>query len=353
MFEPPRCPYPACAMHHSPVPGFFRRKGFYRPKCRAHPVPRFCCRHCKQGFSRQTFRMDYRDHRPDLNAALFMLLAAGLGLRQSARLLQLSRNCTAQKFRKLARHLRRQNRNLRGPLPAGSSLQLDELETYEGRRGTRPLTLPLVIERQSRFIIAARAAPIRPSGAMTPARLRAVAADEARFKRRPSRSRPAVRAVLRRAAALCREQTTVLLETDEKSTYPNLARAAFGAERLVHATTNSRLARMTWNPLFPINHTEAMARDLNGRLRRESWLVSKLRWFLNLQLELFAAYRNFVRRRFNRDKESPAQLLGFVDQRMRPTQLLSWRQDWDRRRSIHPLARRGETVEQWMDGGPR
>jgi hypothetical protein len=31
--------------------------------------------------------MDYRDHRPDLNPKLFELLASGVGLRQSSRLL--------------------------------------------------------------------------------------------------------------------------------------------------------------------------------------------------------------------------------------------------------------------------
>ena len=137
------------------------------------------------------------------------------------------------------------------------------------------------------------------------------------------------------------------LQTDEKSTYPKLARMAFGEDRLQHHTTPSRLPRNAWNPLFPINHTEAVARDLMGRLRRESWLVSKLRWFLNLQIEIFAAYRNFVRPRFNRDKESPAQLLGFVDRLMKPAEALSWRQDWGQD-SIHPLATHFESVVDWM-----
>jgi len=92
---------------------------------------------------------------------------------------------------------------------------------------------------------------------------------------------------------------------------------------------------MTWNPLFPINHTEAMARDLMGRLRRDSWLVSKKRRYLDLGLALFAAYRNYVRARFNGEDESPAQRLGFVNRRLRVGEVLSWRQDWGRG-SIRP-----------------
>jgi len=343
MFQPPRCPNRSCSQHLSPRPRFFVRKGSFKPLCRPRPVPRFRCRSCRRGFSRQTFRQDYRDHRPALNAPLFLLLASGLGLRQSARILGLSERATELKARKISRHLRRLNLNLRGPLPEGSVLQFDELETYEGRRNTRPLSVPVLIERDSRFVIWAEAAPLRPHGKMNAARSRALAEDERRFGRRKDLSRRSVRRTLARGAQLARGLSKVVFQSDEKSTYPVLARAAFGAKRLVHQTTNSRLARGTWNPLFPINHTEAMARDLAGRLRRESWLVSKKRRYLDLGLQLWAAYRNYVRRRFNRDEESPAQLLGFECRRLRPGELLSWRQDWGRD-SIHPRSQGGRRI---------
>ena len=98
------------------------------------------------------------------------------------------------------------------------------------------------------------------------------------------------------------------------------------------------------NPLFPINHTEAMSRDLLGRLRRESWLVSKKRRYLDLGLHLFMAYRNLVRRRFNFDQESPAELLGFLPRRITEVEALSWRQELGRK-SIHPLAKQAESIE--------
>jgi transposase-like protein len=338
MFQPPRCPNRSCSQHRAPQPRFFIRKGFYRALCRSHPVPRFRCRSCQRGFSRQTFRQDYRDHRPALNVPLFLSLASGVGLRQSARNLGLSLGATEHKARKIARHLRRLNLNLRGPLPEGSILQLDELETFEGRRNTRPLSVPVLIERDTRFILWAESAPIRPRGKRTPARERAIAADERRFGPRRDLSRRALRRTLARGAALTAGLSRVVLMSDEKSTYPLLARSAFGARRLVHQQTNSGLARGTWNPLFPINHTEAMSRDLMGRLRRESWLVSKKRRFLDLALQLWAAYRNYVRKRFNRDREeSPAQLLGFEKRRLSPREVLAWRQDWGRE-SIHPTS---------------
>jgi hypothetical protein len=87
-----------------------------------------------------------------------------------------------------------------------------------------------------------------------------------------------------------------------------------------------------------------MARDLMGRLRRQSWLVSKKRRYLDVALALFIAWRNLVRRRFNFDEESPAQALEFAPRRMTEEELLSWRQEWGRR-SIHPLAWNAESIE--------
>src|SRR6188768_2272370 len=251
MFQPPRCPYRSCSAFASPESDSLRPHGHYLAKCRPHPIPRFRCRACRRTFSRQTFRMDYRDHRPDLNARLFRSLASGLGLRQTSRNLRLSLRCTELKFRKIARHLRRLNLNLRGPLPAEASFQLDELETFEGRRNTRPLSVPVLIERESRFVVWAESATIRPRGRMTPARRRAVERDEKRFGRRRDQSRSRVRRTLTRGRDIAECMSLVLLESDKKIAYAALAEEVFGNRRLVHHTTSSKLPRDIRNPLFP------------------------------------------------------------------------------------------------------
>lgn len=339
MFKPPRCPHRSCPNHREPVDEFYSHHGSYRPQCRPRDVPRYRCKSCRRTFSRQTFRMDYRDRRPDLNARLFESIASGVGLRQTSRNLKLTLRCTELKFRKIARHLRRLNLNLRGPLPRGSSLVFDELETYETRRNTRPLSVSLLIERERRFLVWAESASIRPKGKMSKIRKRAVEQENRRFGPRRDASGRSVKRALERGADLVEHLDEVVFLSDEKSSYPGHARRAFGFARLVHLKTNSKLARMTWNPLYPINHEEALMRDLLGRIRRESWLVSKKRRYLDLGLQLWMAYRNYVRKRFNRDEESPAQLLGFVSRRISCSEALSWRQDWGRN-SIHPLSRR-------------
>lgn len=343
MFRPPFCPFRSCSQHAAPRPRFFVGHGHYRARCRSHPVPRFRCRSCRRTFSRQTFRMDYRDRRPDLNARFFELVSMGLGLRMSARSLGLTRRCTELKLRKIARHLRRLNLNLRRPLQGRVQLQFDELETYEGHRSFRPLSVPVLLERSARYLVWSESATIRPKGKMTARRLKRLAHEERRRGRRRDRSRRAVQRTLRRGRELLAEGSSVVLQTDEKSTYPRMARRAFGRHLLEHCTTNSQLARRTWNPLFPINHEDARMRDCMGRLRRESWLVSKRRRFLDLALQVQMAFRNLVRTRFNDDTRSPAQMLGFVARRLTLGEALSWSQVWGKR-SLHPLSRRGRSV---------
>jgi len=336
-FIPPRCPYRSCPQHSAAQPRFWRRHGCYRPRCRRRAVPRFRCRACGRTFSRQSFRHDYRDKRPDCNVKLFALLASGVGLRQSARQLGLDVHSVQRKFRKVARTCRWLHRNLAPRLPGGRTYLLDEEETYE-KASIRPLTMPVLIERETWFVVACMAGPIRRLAPPGRRRRRLQDRDEARRGRRRDRSRVCVRATLR---ALRRRigDRGLCLQTDDKASYRVLGREVFGAA-LRHETTPGSMARGPFNPLFPINLTLAMTRDNLGRLRRQSWLVTEKRRCLQLHLHVFVAYRNYVRRRHNHDGRdaTPAALLGLLPRRLRLQEVLGWRQDWGPR-SVHPTSR--------------
>ena len=338
MFIPPRCPYLSCSQHLQPEPGFFRRRGRYRPLCRPEGVPRFRCTTCKRSFSRQTFRHDYHDHQPDWNVPLFMLLASGVGLRQSARVLDANPRSVQDKKAKMARTFEFLHRNLCPRLPAGRVFVLDEEETYEGA-SIRPLTMPVLIEMETWFVVATAVGSIRrlaPAGSARRVRQQL----EERTGPRPDQSRECVRAVLSTLAQKV-HNGNILLRTDQKASYATIAKDVFGA-RLIHETTAGTVARGTHNPLFPINTTLAMTRDNCGRLRRRSWLVTKKAERLQNHLLIFTVYRNYVRRRFNRDQEvnTPAKILGLLPRNLHRHEVLAWRQDWGDL-SIHPMSHSG------------
>lgn len=327
MFAPPFCPYRRCPANTNPTPKHCAPHGSYKPKCRNRPVPRFRCLTCLRTYSRQTFRMDFRDHKPHLNRRLVELLISGVGFRQSSRILPLSRRCTEIKARKISRHLRRLNLALQRPLPPAAELQIDEIETFEARRRERPVTFPILIEAKSRLIIWGESATLSPRGRMSESRRQAIAEEIAKGRSRRDLSHVAVRRTLARAIPLVRHLVDVPVHTDEKLSYPGLLKRAFGSWRLKHETTPSTQIRNTSNPLFPINQTEAIARDLMGRLRRRSWLASKKRRYLDLHFQMLMAWKNFIRPRFNQDWAPAAVFAGALSSPLRWSELLGWRQE--------------------------
>jgi hypothetical protein len=335
-FLPPRCPNTACAQHRDPQGVFWWRDGSYHPHCRAEPVPRFRCRSCGKGFSRQTFRFDYRDRKPHCNELLLQLLFSGVGLRQSGRLLKLNVHSALGKLRKMGRTFARLHDNLCRQLPTARTFVLDEEETYEGA-SIRPLTMPVLIEKEHWFVVATAVGTIRRLATAGTERRRRQEREERRHGRRADESRECVRAVLE---ALRGKVATgpLVLRTDQKGSYATLAQAVLG-DRVQHETTAGTRIRTTHNPLFPINTTLAMTRDNCGRLRRRSWLVTKQAARLRDQLAVFTIYRNYMRRRFNHDREheTPAVLLGLLPRQLRAAEVLAWRQDWGGR-SIHPMS---------------
>jgi len=299
-------------------------------------VPRFVCRSCRKTFSEQTFRHDYGDRRPDVNARVFLLLSSGVGFRQTARVLHLNASSVQRKARKIARTCKLLHTNLSSRLEGGRCWLLDEEETYEGA-SIRPLTMPVLIEKDTWFVVDTAVGSIRRLAPLGTARRTLQDRHEAEHGIRPDESAACVRAVLETLARKVPEGT-VSLRSDKKSSYATIADSIFG-QRLQHDTTASDLVRHTHNPLFPINTTLAMTRDNCGRLRRRSWLVTKLACWLATHLAIFTVYRNYVRRRFNRDKEAdtPAKFLGLLPRNLVADEVLRWRQDWGEH-SIHPLS---------------
>lgn len=335
-FVPPFCPNQDCERHLEPRPRFCVGHGYYQPRCRAAPVPRYRCRDCRCTFSVQTFRQDYRDRRPEVNERLFEQLVSGIGYRQSARLLKMGVNSVQWKARKLARYAGQLHDNLCRKLPAGRTFVLDEEETYE-HASIRTLTMPVLIEKDTWFVVATAVGSTRrlaPAG--TKRRAWQDHEEQKRNAPRPDESRECVTKVLQRLDSQL-DGASLVLRSDQKSSYVTVAKEVFG-DRVQHERTSGSDPRTIRNPLFPINTTLAMTRDNCGRLRRQSWLVTKKGDCLQLQMHQFVVYRNYIRKRFNRDKEpkSPAVHLQLLPRSLSFQEAIRWRQHWGVR-SIHPL----------------
>lgn len=105
---------------------------------------------------------------PSVHLELFHLLATRVTLRQSARVLRVSRPTIDHRLRRMGRHSREFHaRILKRAAPASrGTFQLDELETYETDRRLCPVTMPLLIHRRTYLVIHAEVAPLPARGGL-------------------------------------------------------------------------------------------------------------------------------------------------------------------------------------------
>lgn len=329
-FQPPFCAFPACPSRQPGQPFLWHRCGFFPRAVDGRRVQRFRCRTCHRRFSAQSFRLDFRQQKPLINAGVLTCLVSKVTHRQTARVLFVDRKTVHRRLRLFGPALRdwhsvflaraRRQGGLTG------SFSLDELETFEQDRLLQPVTMPVLIHRKTRFVIHLESAALAPRGQLTPR-------DCARRDRRAaisgprrSGSRPAVRRCLEALHAVHAPGALLELVTDQKSTYPVLVKEVFGNRIAAHVKESSRRARNTLNPLFGINHTMAMLRDQVSRLVRRTWGSSQERSQLTIHSWCWVAWRNYVRPVTNdRPRVSAAMVLRLASRRYSNSDLLRWR----------------------------
>ena len=327
-FCPRHCPCPTCP---STATGHFRwrRKGFFRRRCDGRRVQRFLCLECRRYFSIQTFRLDYRLHKPRLHLHLLRDFVSKVTHRQGARMLGCSRKTIAHRLELLGRHcLQFHDRMLESALARGGirgTFQLDELETFEHSRRLAPVSMPVLIERKSYFVLYAEAVALPPRGRLSPWNQERKAEREKCLGKRKSGSTAAVGRSFELLAAVHAPEGPVHVQTDCKTSYRSWLRRLFGP-RLVHERYSSTLRRDYGHPLFPINHTLATMRDGISRLVRRNWGASKLRGRLARHAWIWIVWRNYVRGITNKaPRVTPAMELGIADRRWKREEVLAWR----------------------------
>ncbi len=290
-------------------------------------MPRYRCKTCRTTFSEQTFRYDYRQKRPELDELCFRNFVSGMGQRQMARVTRSSRDTVARKLLRLAEQCQSFHDALARKIDGFRHLSFDELETFEQCRVSMPVTMGTLIDLDSMFIVEQGNATMSPRRTNSPRSQRIIRRHTILHGPRAHRSRECVEAIFRRGASRFAASATFELSTDRKSTYPTLARGAFGERLLEHHRFSSKMRRGPGSPLHRINLTNAMWRDNLGRLHRRSWLVSKSRVWLARHSWLFVAYRNYIRPRFNGETRTPGELIGVQKGKIDFGDILDYRLD--------------------------
>ncbi len=220
-FHPRFCPRSDCPSRSSDHHRWCLKGRFHRA-CDGRTVQRFLCLECRRTFSTQTFRVDYRLKKPKLNSSLFGPFISKVTHRQAARVLGCTRSTVAHRLRLLGDHCRSFHRwrlsQAAGKLGFSRVFQLDELETFEHSRRLAPVTMPVLIERHSYFILDLKTAPLPCRGGLSESDRLRKEERERGLGRRRSGSRGAVEHCADTLASVMAASAPVRMQTDRKVT---------------------------------------------------------------------------------------------------------------------------------------
>jgi hypothetical protein len=213
-------------------------------------------------------------------------------MRQSARLLGVSKNTIAPKLKFLAsltsqifeRDLRRflQGRKL-------ERIQFDDMETFHHTK-MKPLSIPVVVDSDSRLILGLGVASIAAKGLLAEKSIK-------KYGKRPN-YRPFIwNSVFRELPRFVSDQAHFM--SDQDKNYPNLVKDHF--PKATHKQHKGRkgcvvgqgeLKKGGFDPLFSLNHTAAMMRSHVSRLARRTWVTTKKTEALLEHLSLYVVWHN-------------------------------------------------------------
>jgi transposase-like protein len=321
-WKPPHCPNPNCTYFNTLSPNWpFTRKGFYDRQRRPHRIQRFTCRACKRHFSSQTFSTSYWQKRSDLAPNIILMVVGCMGNRQMARALVCSPTTVAHHIARLGRHcLLLQAREL-ARIEWLHEIAIDGFETFEWSQYF-PFHHNVAVDVASGYFLYHTDSSLRRKGRMTAHQKTRRSVLEARLGKPPSNAlEVGVRDLL--AALLC-DRTSVTVRSDDHPAYPR----AFTGLRvsISHRITSSKERRVERNPLWEINVLDLMIRHSTAAHKRETIAWVKRRQASIEKLAIFQVWRNYVKRR--REKEAlvtPAMVLNLESRPWRVQDLLARR----------------------------
>jgi len=331
-FTPPGCPRPRCPHYARRLPAecflFLRR---YRTRGYPGGVPLYRCVLGEHTFSLRRFSPEFYLHKPERTAWAIEQFASCVSIRQTARQRRgLSISSLERRMKRFGQHAQRLlRRAARRAAPLTGDFVLDEAETFERHRLMAPVTVAVLVHRRTRFAIAAHVGTLAPRIHPGDPRWSAKQTRDLVSGERPRRSesRKVVGRALARLVRVAAPGGLSTLLSDEKASYRTGLRRLDPHAAIAHRTYPSRGSKHPRHPLFAVNLQLAMLRDALSRMRRRTWCHSKSRLRLWWHLGIYLVWRNFVRVRFNGERETAAQRARLCRRRWTSEDLVRWRLD--------------------------
>jgi len=322
-FSPPFCPNPNCKYHkHLRHKWRYKKAGFFDRQLTPHRIQRFTCLACRRSFSSQTFSTTYWQKRPDLTCELFTKTTGCMSNRQIARDLGVSPETINRHLARLGRHcLLFHTQMMRTAKPA-RRIVIDGFVSFEFSQYF-PFHLHVAVEKKTDFFVYFTDSEVRRSGTMSAYQKKRREQLERQF------GRPDPRAVSKDVTELLSVVTAgaewaVVYSDDHRSYRPAIRRLRC---RVEHQVTSSRRKRDRRNELWEVNLLDLLIRHCGANHKRETIAWSKRRQASGERLAVFLVWRNYMKGRREKQRESPtpAMARGMADRPFKVADVLAMR----------------------------
>jgi hypothetical protein len=277
--------------------GFYRKKGYRKPKHNHQPVPIYQCKACDRYFSATQQKPIRQQHRPDLNQRIFEFAISGASMRRIALLLGCAKRTVQRKIVHLARQAQKAHVQHLAQIQT-AYVMMDELETFVHAR-YRKVSVPVVVRVKTGEILAFAVCRIPANkplggagiGPLPPGGQPWIIND------RPKR----VPAMLHAMKPCLKSPATIA--TDGEGSYSAWIKKALPGvvHQVFHSPRETSLGRAKkkatgepreHDPLFAINVLHAKMRNDLARLGRKTWTTTKEISGLRNHLRLYVAWTN-------------------------------------------------------------
>ena len=267
------------------------KHGFYFRKDDSRKIQRFLCTKCGRRFSQSTATLECKQKKRRVNRLLFELLASGISMRRSARILKIHRTTVHRKFLYLAEKSRKKNELFLEQLETTpvTHMQFDDLITSVHTK-LKPLSVTLAVDAKRRFILGTEVGSLPAFGHL--AKL-----SRKKYGHRKNEHREKVDELFSKIEKVV--DPVALIESDEHQNYKPIVNRFFpqatyqqykgGRGAIVG---QGELKKLNYDPLFKLNHTCAMLRANINRLIRKTWCTTKDPIMLKKHLEIYVCYHN-------------------------------------------------------------
>lgn len=283
------CPNLTCSFFKKS--DFVCRDGFYFRKNDSRTIARFKCCACGKKFSSATFSLAVRQKKRRVNYPLFKLLASGVSMRRAALILNIHRTTVKRKLIYLAAKARLAQAELLQKLAQDKVIlmQVDDLITIEHTK-LKPLSVTAAIDAKRRIILGAEVSKIPAFGHLA-------ALSRKKYGKRENQHPEGIKRLFCKIKNVIDDRAVI--KSDEHQFYPKMIKTFF--PNAVHkqykggrgsVTGQGELKKLTYDPLFMLNHTYAMLRANINRLFRKTWCTTKDPVMLKQHLDLYIQFHN-------------------------------------------------------------